>query len=278
LIGSPVAAWRISAQQFTHVTHGATTCDPACPHVALFARPLCRNTRGLAKTLGLNHWDSGETENKAMSYPTFTRPERIADGTVHVLGIMGSLAAVAILISISHSKLSAGTLVATIVYSITLIVMLTASGSYHLAAHTRARPLLRRLDHAAIYVKIAGTLTPLAVLLGTGFGYLVLAVVWLIALFGASRKLLAKRGKMTTGWLPYVALGWIGVMLLFPLTKTVPTQAMILIATGGLTYTAGVFFYRAEGWRYATAIWHGFVLVASGCFFAAIATSVLAAG
>ncbi len=211
-----------------------------------------------------------------LPYPIYSRAERIADGIVHALGISGSVVATALLLGLMASQLGAGTLAALIIYSAALILMLTASGIYHFGAYTRFRPILRRIDHAAIYVKIAGTFTPLAVLLGTGFGYAILAGVWAVALIGALRKLLAKRGKMPTGWLPYVALGWIGVMLLFPLTHIAPTPALALIAIGGLTYTAGVLFYRWESLPYANAIWHAFVLVASGCFFAAIATSVAA--
>jgi len=211
-----------------------------------------------------------------LPYPIYSRAERVADGVVHALGITGSIVATALLLSLVASQLGAGTLAALIVYSAALIVMLTASGVYHFGAYTRFRPILRRIDHAAIYVKIAGTFTPLAVMLGTGFGYAILAFVWAVALVGAVRKLMAKRGKMPTGWLPYVALGWIGVMLLFPLTYIAPTPALMLIATGGLTYTAGVLFFRWESLPYANAIWHAFVLVASGCFFAAIATSVVA--
>jgi hemolysin III len=209
-------------------------------------------------------------------YPIYTRAERIADGIVHALGISGSLVGSALLLGMMASQLGAGTLAALIIYSAALVLMLTASGLYHFGAYTRFRPILRRIDHAAIYVKIAGTFTPLAVLLGTGFGYTILAGVWAVALLGAGRKLVAKRGRMPTGWMPYVALGWIGVMLLFPLTAIAPTPALVLIATGGLTYTAGVLFFRWESLPYANAIWHAFVLVASGCFFAAIATSLAA--
>ncbi len=211
-----------------------------------------------------------------MSYPAFSRAERMADGTVHVLGIAASLIAVAALFVATRGTLGPATQTATIVYSVTMVTMLTASGLYHMAAHTRARPWLRRVDHAAIYVKIAGTFTPLAVVLGTATGYVILGVVWLVAMIGAVRKLMAGRGRIPTSALPYVALGWIGVMLLFPLMKIVPGPALALIAAGGLTYTAGVVFYHWEGLRYATAIWHSFVLVATACFFAAITTSVLA--
>lgn len=211
-----------------------------------------------------------------MSYPAYSRSERIADGAVHILGITASVIAVTSFLWLTRGKLGAGTLTAIIVYSVTLILMLTASGTYHLAAYTRLRPVLRRIDHAAIYVKIAGTFTPLAVLLGSAFGYAILAVVWTVALIGAGRKLLAPFGRMPTGALPFVALGWIGVILLVPLMQVAPTPALLLIAAGGLTYTLGVLFYRADSLRYSVAIWHGFVLVASAFFFAAIATSVTA--
>jgi len=211
-----------------------------------------------------------------MSYPPYSRAERIADSTVHVLGIMASLIAVAALFIATRGTLSPGTLAATIIYSVALITMLTASGVYHMAAHTRFRPMLRRIDHAAIYVKIAGTYTPLAVLVGSASGYIILATVWLVAVVGAVRKLLAQRGKIPTSSLPYVALGWIGVILLFPLMKIAPTPALILIATGGLTYMGGVIFYNWQSLRYSTAIWHAFVLIATACFFGAIATSVMA--
>lgn len=211
-----------------------------------------------------------------MAYPAYSRPERIADGTVHVLGIAASIAAVVAFLALTRGMLAPAALTATLVYSVTLIGMLTASGIYHLAAHTRFRPVLRRLDHAAIYLKIAGTFTPLAVLLGSLSGYLILGAVWLVALAGAARKLLARRGHLPTNALPYVALGWIGAMLMVPLTKIAPLPALILLAAGGLTYTAGVLFYRWESLRFATAIWHGFVLIASSLFFAGIATSVVA--
>ena len=211
-----------------------------------------------------------------MPYPAYTFPERVADGTVHLIGIVASIVAVAVLLSLTAGRMSAGTLTATVVYSVTLIAMLGASGAYHLAAHTRARPWLRRIDHAAIYLKIAGTFTPLAVLIGSAFGYVVLGLVWAVALIGAARKLAAPLGRMTTGALPFILLGWIGVMLLIPLMRIAPLPALVLIAIGGLTYTAGTLFYSAERIPFSNAIWHGFVLVASTCFFAAIATSVTA--
>jgi len=209
-----------------------------------------------------------------MSYPAYSRAERIADGIVHVLGVGAAITGVAVLFGIAAETMGNATYTATSIYAIALIFMLVASGSYHILAHTAARPILRRIDHAAIYVKIAGTVTPLSVLLGTGFAYVILALVWVLALFGAATKLTAARGKMTTGWLPYFLLGWAGVLLFIPLMGILSVLSLALMLAGGLIYSAGIIFYRWEGLRYANAIWHVFVLIASGAFFIGISTAL----
>lgn len=211
-----------------------------------------------------------------MTYPIYSRAERIADVTIHVLGVAAALIAVGVLFFLLSGQMGWGTFTATLIYSGALIVMLGASAAYHMGAYTAARPILRRLDHAAIYLKIAGTFTPLSVVLGTAFGYVVLGLVWALALLGAAAKLMSARGKMTTGWVPYVALGWIGVALFVPLIAVLPWLSLGLLLGGGLLYSAGVVFYRWEGLRFAVAIWHGFILVASGCFFVGISAAILA--
>lgn len=205
-----------------------------------------------------------------MSYPTYTRAERIADGAVHVLGVSGALIAVSMLFVWGTAQLTPGALTAAIVYGIAMILMLSASAAYHLAAHTSLRPVLRRIDHAAIYVKIAGTITPLAVLLDTPFAYTVLAVVWLLALSGALRKLLAARGQMSTHWLPQVALGWLGLIVIVPLWPALPSNSLTLIVAGGIIYSGAVIFYCWEDLKYSNAIWHACVLIATGCCFLGI--------
>ncbi|WP_272010271.1 PAQR family membrane homeostasis protein TrhA [Roseovarius sp. ZX-A-9] len=209
-----------------------------------------------------------------MSYPPYSKAERIADAAIHVLGVSAAMVGIAILFISTHDRMEWSVLTATAVYSAALLVMLSASAAYHILADTAARPLLRRLDHAAIYLKIAGTFTPLAVFLGTAFGYFLLLLVWGLALLGARTKLRMERGKMTTGWMPYLALGWLGVMLFVPLATSLPGLSLYLILLGGLLYTVGIIFYSWEKLRYANAIWHGFVLVASGCFFVGIGHAV----
>ncbi|QGX99175.1 hemolysin III [Roseovarius faecimaris] len=209
-----------------------------------------------------------------MSYPQYSKAERIADGVVHVFGIGAALTGVWVLFAILDQKLAGGTYTAVAVYAGALVLMLSASGAYHILAHTSARPILRRIDHAAIYVKIAGTFTPLTVMLGSGFAYVLLALVWLLALIGASAKLMARRGEMGTAWLPYFLLGAAGVLLFVPLAGVVSLLSLVLMGLGGLLYTVGILFYCWEKLPYANAIWHVFVLAASASFFLGITTAL----
>lgn len=210
-----------------------------------------------------------------MSYPAYTRAERVADGIVHVVGVTAAVCGVAILFALIADHLPWSTFWAVVVYALALLTMLCASAAYHMAAHTRARPLLRRIDHAAIYVKIAGTLTPLGALLGTMLGYVMLGLIWLLALAGVLFKLRAAPGRMGTEWLPQVALGWLGLVLLVPLWPSLPQESVVLILSGGVIYTGAVVFYCWESLRYSNAIWHACVLAATACCFLGISAALL---
>ena len=216
-------------------------------------------------------------ERQKLPYPNYTRSERLADAVVHVIGVASALVAVTVLFWLFSEHMGWGTFLAVTIYAGAMVLMLVASAAYHMAAHTTLRPVLRRIDHAAIYLKIAGSFTPLAILLGTGFGYMVLGLVWLVALIGAAAKLMAKRGNMTTGWAPQVALGWVGLLLVVPLWAVLPPSSFWFIIGGGMLYTSAVIFYCWDSLRYANAIWHACVLVATGCMFWGISTALAAA-
>lgn len=209
-------------------------------------------------------------------YPAFARSERIADGTIHALGVLLALAGAAALTTMALLYADYDRALAVAVYGLALIGTFTASACYHMTPWEHVRPTLRRIDHAAIFLKIAGTFTPLAVLAGNAFAWIILGLVWLIALGGAVSKLLWWQEPGRLGLLLYLGLGWLGALLLWPLAATLPGPALLLTAIGGALYTLGVVFFAWETLRFQTAIWHGFVLVASGCFFAAIALGVFA--
>lgn len=211
-------------------------------------------------------------------YPTPVMSERIADGTVHAVGVIGAVAGAVLLMVWAAGTASPAQMTALAVYGATLVVTFVASAAYHLLPWHGIRPILRRVDHAAIYLKIAGTYTPLVVMIGSGFAYLVLGLVWALAVIGVVLKLFFWRAPGRFGPALYLVMGWLSLALIWSLWPVVPLSTMILIAVGGLLYTAGVPFYAAERLRYSTAIWHGFVVVASACFFIAIATGVAAQG
>lgn len=208
-------------------------------------------------------------------YPRYGRAERIADGVMHALGVTFALTGAVLLITFAALSASGGQIAAVSVYAGALIATFTASAFYHLTPWERLRPALRRVDHAAIFLKIAGTYTPFVVLIHSAFAYAVLALVWTLALGGALLRLL-KRGKLgrIQTW-TYLLLGWLSLLLVWPMVQTLPVPATALVLTGGLLYSAGVIFFRWESLRFSNAIWHAFVLAASACFFAAITLGVL---
>ena len=209
-------------------------------------------------------------------YPTYARAERIADGTMHAIGVLGAVTGAVVLIVWSSGNASAGQVAAISVYGATLIATFVASAMYHLTPLERIRPLLRRFDHAAIYLKIAGTYTPLVVMIGSGFAYAILGIVWGLAVLGMVLKLFFWRTPGRFGPALYLIMGWLSLGLIWSLWPIVPTASMVLMAAGGLLYTSGVPFYAAENKKFSIAIWHGFVVTASACFFVAIALGVSA--
>lgn len=206
-------------------------------------------------------------------YPT--RAERIADGWVHGVGI--SLAGIAAIVLVSLSLWRGGLSQATaiLIYAACLLLMLIVSAVYNLA-DAKQRVLLRRFDHAAIFLMIAGTYTPFTTQRFEGAWAIGMTIaVWSLALVGAAGKLLLPGiGKRL--WLVlYVLLGWIVVIAAGPLSDTVSLAGVILLAVGGAIYTAGVPIYAWERMPFRRAIWHGFVLAAAGVHYAAVMTSVV---
>ncbi len=204
----------------------------------------------------------------------YTRPERLADGTIHVLGIGTSICGAALLVAYALRTQSTADIVAVSIYCSLVIFAFSVSAIYHMTPWIRVRPLLQRVDHAAIYLKIAATYTPLTVIIDTAFAYGVLGAVWTLAAAGAIGKLtqFLKPGAVST--FVYIAMGWGAVVLIWPLMNSVPPSSLALMVAGGFLYTVGAPFNHWETLRFNTAIWHGFVLTASALYFAAIALAL----
>ncbi|HKL70661.1 PAQR family membrane homeostasis protein TrhA [Salibaculum sp.] len=199
-----------------------------------------------------------------------TRAEVMADAALHMLGIGFAVTGTVVLLIFASGRVDSGTLAGLAVYGGALIASFVVSAFYHLAPWEALRDTLRRIDQAAIYFKIAGTYTPFAVFIGTGFAYGVLTLVWALASIGAVVKLALRKRPGKWAAVMYLVLGWMSLLLAWPLVQLLPFGASVLILAGGITYSVGVILFYWVELRFANAIWHGHVLAASACFFIAI--------
>ena len=198
----------------------------------------------------------------------YSRAEGAADAAIHVLGelfaITGGLWLLFHATGRSFASVS--------VYCAGLLAMLTASAAYNLWPRGNVKDWLRRCDHAAIFVMIAGTYTPFAVdKLEQPTGKLILVLIWLAAMIGIGLKVLAPRRFEIAGIGLYLGMGWLIVAVLKSLSVSVAPTDFWLLVGGGLVYSAGVIFYVIERIPYHKVIWHGLVLAGVALHFAAIA-------
>lgn len=202
---------------------------------------------------------------------TETLAEFIADGAVHVIGIgLGLTAAIVLTLTLWGTD-DAARQVTVMIYAACLLAMLICSALYNMFARENKTGLLRRLDHAAIFLMIAGTYTPLAaIIIGGWTGGILLAVVWTGALAGAIIKLahLTGLGRLTVPI--YLGLGWVVVFAANPLIEKASDFGFHMILAGGLLYTVGTVFYAWKRLPFQNAIWHAFVLAAAVCHFGAV--------
>ena len=207
-----------------------------------------------------------------------SRYERWADAIVHIAGLSAGLVGSIILVILAARHDDAPRLASVLIYGFGLVAMLGASAAYNLAYHSRFRSLLRRLDHSAIFLMIAGTYTPLMTQILGGLMALVSTLaVWATALGGISLKVFIPRWFERVGVGFYLALGWGGILICGPFIFALPASALWTLVAGGLLYTAGVIFHVWEKLPYQNAIWHSFVLAAAGCHWVAILTGVVLA-
>ena len=206
------------------------------------------------------------------AFPDYTKAERWVDGIVHVLGLIGALIAVVWLFAQAGPHITAGRIATGAIYSFGLIGMLTASTLYNLARAGRVKAILRRLDHAMIYVMIAGTYTPLSLTaLRPGLGIPLCTLVWLLAAIGVTLKVMRRHPHERLSLALYLTMGWLLLPLLPPLIAILPTGTMLLIVAGGLVYSLGSYVHTRIGWPFHNAVWHGMVILAAGLHMAAIA-------
>ncbi|HET9293680.1 MAG TPA: hemolysin III family protein [Gemmatimonadales bacterium] len=199
-----------------------------------------------------------------------TRGEEIANSISHGVGFLAALAAMPVLIAAATRHGVAG-VIGAVVFAGSAALLYLTSTLYHALAPTRARQVLRILDHGAIYLLIAGTYTPftLGILRGP-LGWGLFALIWALAVAGVTLKAIGgiRHPRLSTG--VYLAMGWLVVAAAKPLWALMPAWGLFWLVAGGLLYTAGVGFYAASRVRYSHFIWHLFVLGGTTCHFIAV--------
>ncbi|WP_337996078.1 PAQR family membrane homeostasis protein TrhA [Oleispirillum naphthae] len=211
-----------------------------------------------------------------MSASCYTRSEILADGVIHALGVPLAVVAAVVLLVRAAAAGDALPVVAAAVYGLGLICTFGFSAAYNLAPESRCKEILRRGDHAAIYVMIAGTYTPFTLVnIGGWAGYGLLAMVWSMAAFGLALKMFRPDRLARLSVALYLALGWVGLVAGGPLFAALPGFALGFLIAGGVLYTVGVAFYAWRRLSFQNAIWHGFVLAAACCHYVAVFDAII---
>lgn len=201
----------------------------------------------------------------------YTLKEEVFNSITHGLGIVFGVVALTVLCVLSSYFGTTSHLVSYLIYGISLILLYTASTLYHALPGERVKTLFKIIDHASIYLLIAGTYTPFLKLNLKGtIGYTLLIIIWTLALLGIVFKIFYTGRFKLLSTLLYIGMGWIIIFAYVPLKESLSKAGMAWLIVGGLTYTLGTIFYLAKRYRYTHAIWHLFVLMGSVFHFIAI--------
>ena len=201
----------------------------------------------------------------------YSRGEEIANWVTHGIGLLASVVGLTLLIVYSSLRGDAWHVVSFAVFGLTLLILYTVSTIYHARRDPRGKSLFRKLDHAAIFLLIAGTYTPfLLTHLRGPWGWSLFGIIWGLCGAGAVFQFFFGPRYRLASTLAYLFVGWLIVVAFQPMITHVPHGGLWLLLAGGLSYTFGVVFYRWHRLRYHHAVWHGFVLGGSTCHYLAV--------
>ena len=208
-----------------------------------------------------------------------TRHELAADCIIPMLGSAGGSIGGATLVALIAARgdwLESGAL---LIYAVGIVAMFGCSAAYNLARTNRWRAAFQRCDHAAIFVMIAGTYTPFTLLrLDGAWSWGLTTAVWSIAGIGMLIKLCRSCDLRYASAAPYLLLGWIGLIAIDPLFRSLGWETLSLIGLGGALYTIGIGFHVWHRLPFQNAIWHAFVLAAASVHYAAVVYGVVLRG
>ena len=200
-----------------------------------------------------------------------SRREEVANSISHGLGFVLAVAGAPLLIATAIRRGTVADVVAVSVFAASMALLYLSSTIYHALPPGRTKNAFHVLDHAAIYLLIAGTYTPftLGVLKG-GWGWTLFGLVWGLAALGVLLKVFAGIRWHGISTAVYVGMGWLIIIAAKPLWESLPLAGLIWLFAGGIAYTSGVYFYLKKNMRYGHLVWHLFVVAGTGCHFVAI--------
>jgi len=204
----------------------------------------------------------------------YSRPEELAHSLTAGLGIIACAIAIPCLVWVSFGD--PWRLAAALAFGMSALAMFVTSVFYHHERDLERKSRLRKLDHAAIYLLIAGTYTPLTLALERSWGVPLFAAIWTLAVLGIVAKSTVGFRYPKISVALYLLMGWLAVVAIKPIFASLSGAEIAWLAAGGLAYTAGVPFYVWKSRRYTHAVWHLFVLGGVACHFAAVLSLVRA--
>jgi len=201
----------------------------------------------------------------------FSFAEEVWHAVTHGIGFLLSIAALTLLVTFASLGGDATAITSVAIYGSTLIVMYGSSTLYHAITHTELKRLFQKFDHSAIYFLIAGTYTPIIlVVVGGAWGWSIFGLQWGIALVGIALKFLFPNRFEVLSLIAYLVMGWMIVIVFETFKSNIDPVGFWLIVAGGISYTAGTIFYVKDNINYFHTIWHIFVLAGSILHFFAV--------
>lgn len=214
-----------------------------------------------------------EPKNKHDLHPTsgYSSAEEIANSITHGIGVGLSIAALVVAVVFASLRGDAYLITATAIYGSTLILLHLSSTLYHAIRHMTTKKVFLAMDHSSIYLLIAGTYTPFCLGPMRGWiGWTMFGIIWGLAIIGILREIFKPRRGTWFSTGIYLAMGWLVLIFLYPLVKSISTYSLIMLLTGGALYSIGVIFYKWHSLKYHHAIWHMFVVGGATCQFFAV--------
>ncbi len=211
-----------------------------------------------------------------MTPKSYTRAEELANIVTHGAGLGLSLVGSVVIVTLTALRGDAWQIVSSGVYGASLVTLYAASTLYHGLRSPGIKRVVRVFDHCAIYVLIAGSYTPFALVsLRGGWGWTLFSLAWGLTVAGIVFKVFFTGRLNALSTTVYVLMGWLCVVAARPIIEMVPAGALWWLAAGGIVYTAGTIFYHNRRVPYSHAIWHLFVIGGSACHYFAISRYVL---